>query len=178
MAACKYMLLHPYVCNILFTSSKLKGPIYRPEGEVFVNWILHKQGCNNKFISRLSHTFSNYKCWMSAKEYIQYLIVHYTIYLYLWFPWRLASFNGKLTAENQSFRALAFSFAGNVWAIHHMLYVHPTHAIFLEDSMYMQQAYSVSPSIVTTRCPARFELSLAYPVYELAPSPVWTYHKF
>ena len=43
-----YVLLHPCSCNIRFTSTEPEG--YRPEGEVLVNWILHKQGCNNEFI--------------------------------------------------------------------------------------------------------------------------------
>ena len=43
-----YMLLYPRECNIQFISTEPEG--CRPEGKVLVNRILHKQGCNNKFI--------------------------------------------------------------------------------------------------------------------------------
>ena len=49
----KYMLLHPCECNIWFTSTEPNG--HSPEGMVLVNWILRKQGCNDKFISHLRH---------------------------------------------------------------------------------------------------------------------------
>ena len=48
---CAYLsiLLHPCEFNIRFTSTKPKDLM--PEGEVLVNWILHKQRFNNEFIS-------------------------------------------------------------------------------------------------------------------------------
>ena len=49
-----YMLLHLCKCNIRFTSTEPEG--YRSKGEVLVNRILHKQGCNK--LTNLCHTWN------------------------------------------------------------------------------------------------------------------------
>ena len=45
----------PCECNNRFIRTKPEG--HRPEGVTRINLLLHKQGCNNEFISGWSHTY-------------------------------------------------------------------------------------------------------------------------
>ena len=54
------LLLHPYSCNILFTSTEPEG--HRPSGLVLIRWILHLQGYNN-----IHSTYLVYKCMHGLK---------------------------------------------------------------------------------------------------------------